>query len=241
MRSSTACSGLIAAAVLVATSAYASGPNLVTNGDFANIGSVWVNNTGIGSDDWLTPAATAIPDWSNVAGAANEFWVTSPNGYGLSASPGNASSFFVDLTGQANDKPYGGIEQTITTTPDTTYTLTFALGSSTRYNNSGSGAAALYASATGTVLLASSLFTLAPTSINGWATETLSFTANSTSTTIEFLGDSEYTSEYTGLDDVSVTAQGSTTPPSVPEPASLTLLMLSLGGLGAVRRRRRSG
>jgi hypothetical protein len=176
-----------------------------------------------------------------VAGAANEFWVTSPNGYGLSASPGNASSFFVDLTGQANDKPYGGIEQTITTTPDTTYTLTFALGSSADYNNSGSGAAALYASATGTVLLASSLFTLAPTSTNGWATETLSFTANSTSTTIEFLGDSEYTSEYTGLDDVSVTAQGSTTPPSVPEPASLTLLMLSLGGLGAVRRRRRSG
>ena len=91
------------------------------------------------------------------------------------------------------------------------------------------------------MLLASSLFTLAPTSTNAWATETLDFTANSTSTTIEFLGDSQYTSEYTGLDDVSVTAQSSTTPPpSVPEPASLTLLMLSLGGLGAVRRRRRS-
>ena len=231
----------MAARTPAAISTYASGPNLVTNGDFANTGNVWVNNTGLGSDDWITSGATAIPGWSNVAGAANEFWVTSPNSYGLSASPGNASSFFVDLTGQANDKPYGGIEQTITTTPDTAYTLTFALGSSTIYNNSGAGAAALSASATGTVLLASSLFTLAPTSTNAWATETLDFTANSTSTTIEFLGDSQYTSEYTGLDDVSVTAQSSTTPPpSVPEPASLTLLMLSLGGLGAVRRRRRS-
>jgi Protein of unknown function (DUF642)/PEP-CTERM motif len=240
MRSSIACGGLIAAGVLAATSAYAGGPNLVTNGDFANIGNVWVNNTGLGSDDWRTSGATAIPDWSNVAAAANEFWVTSPNGYGLEAAPGNASSFFVDLTGQANDKPYGGLEQTITTTPGTAYTLTFALGSSADYNNSGAGAAALYASATGTVLLASSLFTLAPTSTNTWATETLSFTANSASTTIEFLGDSGYTSEYTGLDNVSVTAQSSTPPPSVPEPASLTLLMLGLGGLGAARWRRRS-
>jgi hypothetical protein len=239
MRSSTACGGLIAAGVLAATSAYASGPNLVANGDFANIGSVWVNNTGLGSDDWVTPGATAIPDWSNVAGAANEFWVTSPNSYGLSASPGNASSFFVDLTGQANYKPYGGLEQTITTTPGTAYTLTFALGSSTYYNNSGSGAAGLYASATGTVLLASSLFTLAPTSTNAWASETLDFTANSTSTTIEFLGDSQYTSEYVGLDNVSVTAQSSTPPPSVPEPASVSLLLLGLGGLAAARRRGR--
>jgi hypothetical protein len=234
--------GLICAAVLATLSAapaHAGGPNLIVNGDFANIGNVWINNTGLGSDDWQSAGATAIPDWSNVSGAANEFWVTSPNVYGLSAAPGNASSFFVDLTGQANNKPYGGLEQTITTTPGTTYTLTFALGSSTYYNNSGSGAAGLYASATGTVLLASSLFTLAPTSTNAWTTETLGFTADSTSTTIEFLGDSSFTSEYTGLDNVSVTAQSSTPPPGVPEPASVSLLLLGLGGLAAARRRDR--
>jgi hypothetical protein len=214
--------------------AYAAGPNLVTNGDFANLGSVWVDNTGLGSDDWLTPGATAIPDWSNVSGFANEFWVQSPNGYGLSAAPGNASGFFVDLTGQANDKPYGGIEQTIATKAGSNYTLSFALGSSTTYNGSGSSAAALTASATGSSLLASGLFTSVPTNSNGWVTETLNFTADSSSTTIEFLGDSDYSSRYTGLDNVSVTAATA----SAPEPASLALMLLGLGGIGAARRRR---
>jgi hypothetical protein len=237
--------GLICAAVLAslsAAAAHASGPNLIANGDFANIGNVWVNNTGLGSDDWQTPGATAIPDWTNVAGAANEFWVTSPNGYALSASPGNGSSFFVDLTGQANNKPYGGLEQTIATTPGVSYALTFALGSSTNWNGPGSAQAALTASATGSKLLASQLFTLAPTSTNSWATETLDFTANSTSTTIEFLANSSFTSEYTGLDNVSVTAQGSSGPPSkVPEPAGTTLMLLGLGSLALGRRRARRG
>jgi hypothetical protein len=212
--------------------------NLVSNGDFANIGNVWVNNTGVGSDDWQTSGATAIPDWTNVAGFANEFWVTSPNGYDLSASPGNATAFFVDLTGQANNKPYGGIEQTIATTAGDKYVLSFALGSSTIYNGPGLAAAALTASATGTSLLASSLFVSVPTSSNGWVTETLSFTADSSATTIEFLGDSSYTSKYTGLDDVSVT--GTSAPPSgVPEPASLSLLALGFAAAGFARRKRR--
>jgi hypothetical protein len=226
--------------VLGTASTHAAGPNLLTNGDFANLGSVWVDNTGLGSDDWLTPGATAIPDWSNVSGFANEFWVQSPNAYGLSAAPGNGSGFFVDLTGQANDKPYGGIEQTIATKAGTNYTLSFALGSSTTYNGSGTSAAALTASATGSSLLASKLFTSVPTSSNGWVTETLTFTADSSSTTIEFLGDSDYTSRYTGLDDVSVTAAGGSGPAGAPEPASLALLLLGLGGLGAARRRRGS-
>jgi hypothetical protein len=225
--------GLVGLIALTATGARAS--NLVVNGDFANIGSVWVNNTGDGSDDWLTSGATAIPDWTNLTGAANEFWVTNANSYGLTTSPGNGSTFFVDLTGQANDKPYGGIEQTIATTSGDNYVLQFYLGSSTLYNTA-TNPAALTAIATGSSLLASQLFSLAPTSTNAWAIETLDFTADSSSTTIEFVGDSSYTSEYIGLDNVSVTAATS----AVPEPATWPVILIGLIGIGALMRSRRN-
>ncbi len=224
--------GLVGLIALTATGTVAS--TLVANGDFDNIGNVWVNNTGLGSDDWQTSGASAIPDWTNVSGFANEFWVTSPNDYGLTASPGNGSTYFVDLTGQANNQPYGGIEQTIATTSGDKYVLQFDLGASTLYDSP--NPAALTASATGTSLLASQLFTLSPTSDNAWATETLDFTADSSSTTIEFLGDSSYTSEYIGLDNVSVTAVTS----AIPEPATWPLILIGLIGLGARMRSRRN-
>jgi hypothetical protein len=230
VRHSIFLAGLVGMIALTAAGARA---DLVVNGDFANVGNVWVNNTGLGSDDWQTGGATAIPDWTNVAGAANEFWVTSPNDYsGLTASPGNGSTFFVDLTGQANNLPYGGLEQTIATTSGDSYVLHFDLGASTVWDNP--NPAALIASATGTSLLASKLFTLTPTSDNTWATETLDFTADSSSTTIEFLGDSNYTSRYIGLDNASVAAVTST----VPEPATWPIL-IGLIGLGALLRSRR--
>jgi hypothetical protein len=213
------------------------GTNLVTNGDFANIGGVWVNNTGLGSDDWQTSGATAIPGWTNVPGAENEFWVTSPNSYNLSAAPGNGSSYFVDLTGQANNKPYGGLEQTIATTAGVTYTLSFDLGASTEWNGSGLSAAALTASAGAT----SKPFSFAPTAWNQWQAESLTFTATGSSTTIEFLANSTYTSEYVGLDNVSVT-QNVTTVNSTPEidPASaMSALTLLLGSAAILRGRRR--
>ena len=116
---------IAAASALIATEAGAA--NLVTNGDFDNIGGVWSDNTGDGSNDFKSPGGVAVPAWSNVTGFANEFWVQTPNGYsGLTASPGNGSIYFVDLTGQLNSQPFGGLEQTISTTPGVSYMLTFA-------------------------------------------------------------------------------------------------------------------
>lgn len=214
----------------VITSAQA---NMIDNGDFANVGSVWVNNTGLGSDDWQTAGATGIPGWSNVPGYANEFWFDgTANSYNLTQSPGNGSAYAVDLTGQVNTKPYGGIEQTITTMPGATYRLTFDLGASSQWNGPGNRAAALTASATGSAVDASQLFTLVPTADNQWQSESLAFTADSSSTTIAFLADSAYTSAYTGLDNVSVTP--------VPAPMSLPLFTSGLAGLGLACLRKRT-
>jgi hypothetical protein len=222
----------LVSAVLIATDAGAT--PLVTNGDFANIGSVWTDNTHLGSNDWLTAGAVNIPGWTNVPGFANEFWVSVPNSYsGLTKSPGNGSPFFVDLTGQANNKPFGGLEQNIATVAGTRYALTFDLGAATTWNIGALAGSALTASATGTSLLASQLFSLVPTGANDWATETLSFMANSSSTTIEFLGDSsQVNSRYIGLDNVSAAVA------AVPEPSTWAMMILGFMGMGFMAYRR---
>jgi hypothetical protein len=224
----------IPVALTALMSGAAGAANLVNNGDFDNIGGVWVNNTGLGSDDLQTPGSTNIPGWTNVPGFANEFWVGAANGYNLSAASGNGSQYFVDLTGQANNKPYGGIEQVIATSPGTTYTLTFDLGASTQYNSSGLGAAALTASAGGT----SQLYTFTPSALNQWTAETLRFTATGSTTTIEFLADSAYTSEYTGLDNVSVQATQSTAVPEIDPGSAASGLTLLFGAIASLRGRR---
>lgn len=176
--------------------------NLLQNGSF-EFGN-FVSNA---NDSMvLSPGAIDITGWTVInAGLA---WDGPSNPFGLSASDG---SYFLDLTGDHNNAPYGGVQQTqnITTTIGGQYELSLDLGTSTTYN---SGPVSILVSAG----LASTTFTSTPSIANGWETFTFDFIATSLSTSISLTGQTASSNEnYIGLDNVSVVP--------IPEPGTFAL------------------
>jgi len=142
-----------------------------------------------------------------------------PGCFGITATDGLYS---LDLTGYHDSAPYGGVSQTIATTPGETYTIQFDVGSL--------GSAQVQVSAGSLLDVASSTSTGF-----GWTTYSSTFTALAATTDIQLTGFSTSNGYYIGLDNVIVTDA-----PSVPEPGSL--LLVGLGGLAVpllARRRRR--
>lgn len=189
-------------------------------------------NDGNNTETFLA-GATAITGWTTVGSHVS--WIADPNPFGLTAQDG---SRFLDLTGYTAGAPFGGVTQTISTTPGASYVLTFELGSDTA--RWGGPPVSITASAGGT----SQLFTdSAATTASTWTLETLDFTAAGASTAITLLGTAGVS--YIGLDNVDVECASSGGCKSsggggtgVPEPASLSLLGLGLAALGLKRRRR---
>ena len=117
---------------------------------------------------------------------------------GLSTPNGN---IFLDLTGYHDSAPYGGVEQTINTTPGQTYQLSFELG----VNNS-LGYAYGPASVSVTAGASSTILTANPSGSGMiWTAESFEFTATSSTTTIAVQGNSTAGGGFIGLDNVSVT------------------------------------
>jgi len=187
--------------------------NLVSNGSF-ELGSP---GPGPGGFSTLGGGSTAMSGWT-VTGASVD-WI---NGY-WQASDGTHS---VDLNGAG----VGGVSQTIATVVGQTYLLTFDL--------SGNPDSAL---ATRTLQVtagdASDPFAFAMGgnthgSMN-WLAQSMTFTALSTSTQINFASTSTDNCCWgPALDNVSVSAMG------VPEPATWALMLTGFGLAGVTLRRR---
>ncbi len=191
--------------------------NLISNGSFENDSSLFVDN---GQETMvLSAGSTVLSDWAvtgnNIAWLYDDYW-------GITASDGD---YFLDLTSYT---PYGvgGVAQsTISTVAGQSYVLSFDLGSSTIYGVNPSIIASAGSS--------SSTFSATTTGTNQWDRFSMSFLADSTSTTIALTGvGTAYSGSYIGLDNVSIVTS------SAPEPTTLALMGLGLAGVGFSRRRK---
>lgn len=199
---------------LVSSAAHA---NLVTNGSFESGTFAPPSNQTV----TLTPGSTALSGWQIVNDSLA--WIGVGDPWGLDAQDGN---LFLDLSDYSAGPPFGGVQQTLSTTPGYEYTASFYLGSSSFWGRP----AALTASAAGQ----SATFTSALTGTNNdWQQFSFVFVAIDSTTTLSFVGASGV--NYIGLDNVSTTVT------AVPEPASSVLLLAGAVALGVLTFRKRPG
>ena len=178
--------------------------DLITNGDF-EIGSSSTNEPGANASLGLAAGDTTMQGWTVVGGTSNRSLIWAGSGaYGLTAYPGTTD--FLDLTGNLDQQPDFGVEQTITTVPGQTYALTFEVGVSLGYDP-GVVAVSVMAGNLNTTVTG-----LAATGTSTWDPVTIDFTATSTASTILIQGD--LPGEYIGLDDVAVNATTNAAPPA---------------------------
>jgi choice-of-anchor C domain-containing protein len=159
----------------------------------------------------LDAGSTAITGWTVSQGTIDyigTYWQASEGSRNLDLSGANA----------------GGIQQTFNTTVGKTYRVTFDLAGNP---NTSPTIKQMRISAAGSSDNFSFDITGKSTTNMGWLSKSWDFTANSTTTTLEFtgLGNSD---AGAALDNVSVIALSS---PSIPEPSSM-LGLLGLGVLG---------
>jgi hypothetical protein len=123
----------------------------------------------------LPVGSTAITGWASVGDTLA--WIGTGNPWGLSANDG---ARFLDLTDFAAGAPFGGVVQTVATSPGASYVLSFDLGRSTFWGRPD----AITASAAGT----SATFTSPLTGTNNdWQRVSMAFTATSAATSVQLL------------------------------------------------------
>jgi hypothetical protein len=227
-RTWTALRAGVALALVGAAAAAHADTNLLTTGSF-ELGTF----TNQGNDtETFTAGSTVMTGWTTTGNFVS--WIGPTNPFLLSAQDGK---YFLDLTGYHTGAPFGGVTQTIATTPGKQYELSFYLGS---YTAVWGGPPVSITAAAGAT---TGLFTNgSATRSSTWTLEDLAFTATSTSTAISLIGDAGV--QYIGLDNVDVqcvssggcstTGGGGT---AVPEPAVLGLMSLGLAAVGLGRRR----
>ncbi len=188
----------------ILTTSAAFGQNLLTNPSF-ELGSFVDRGDGA---EILGAGSTTMTGWTVVTDEIA--WVMNGNAFGLVADNG---THFLDLTGDNDSVPHGGVTQAISTTPGQIYRMTLSLGI---YNDDPRTVGPV--SVVATAGSASMPFTFdSAGSGNQWGTFSFDFTADSASTPITIQGISTAGGIYIGVDNAGVAV--------VPEPSSALLLL----------------
>lgn len=189
--------------------------NLFVNGSF--------ETPGCASNCILdTPAeASLISGWTTALSGVEYF---TPSTYGVGAAADG--SMVVDLANYTYSN--GAIEQTIATTLGQTYDLSFFAGNSTYGNRTGDG----YVKVTINGVTHQFDTAMATTSQIVWKKVDLSFQAIAASTTVRFWNDQDSYKHFAFIDNVSAVV-------AVPEPETYALMLVGLGLVGFMARRRK--
>lgn len=223
---------VLVGAALVASAGAAGAMNIVVNpsfelGAFDSLGATGAPGvTGVGNYNGAGDPfrRSLITDWTVTQNKL--IWIDNNYGGVLTADDG---ARFLDLTaltgGEVN---YATIAQTLNTAVNTTYMLTFAVGSSNAITGNPNVNTRIEVKA-GNL---SQTFNLGVAGgPNVWTPITAYFTTSGVQTNLSMTFRGVEGDDYIGLDTISVTA--------IPEPTSLALLFAGLAAVGTVVRRRR--
>jgi hypothetical protein len=182
--------------------------NLIANGSFESGSFTPPSNATM----TLSPGSTALTGWQVVNDSLA--WIGVGDPWGLDAQDGDR---FLDLSDYSAGAPFGGVQQGLSTNLGYEYTVTFYLGSSNIWGRP----ASLTVSAAGQ---SGSFESLTTGTNNDWQQFSFKFVANSTNTTLSFVGASGV--NYIGLDNVVATVT------AVPEPTTTVLWLAGIAALG---------
>ena len=165
------------------------------------------------------------PEVSIVSGSYVSAGLTFP------ASNGNQ---WLDLTGDLSNT-LEGVEQSVATVTGKTYDLSFDVGNQVNPGGPYGTTSTVQVLVNGSVAGTFTNSGVTGSTSQSWENFKTSFVASGTTTSIEFQNLDPRTDNTNGLDNVVLTGAAG---PSVPEPATLGLLVLGLADIGLHRRRR---
>lgn len=217
---------IVFAVVILSSLALPARANLITNGSFET------PTVPVGGFTNFISGSTGITGWT-VTGPEVSVVSGSYTSFGLTF-PAEDGTQWLDLTGDASNA-VEGVKQTIATTSGVTYDLSYFVGNQVNPGGPYGTTSTVDVLVDGSVIQKSTNSKGIGATIQVWQQFMTSFTATSSSTTVEFLNGDLASDNTNGLDNV-VVVQGPTLT-ATPEPSTFTLFALALCGFLVLRKR----